>query len=645
MSTQIPGLSHIPGLPPENRDLSPHTGWTREHWTAVAAHLLLSVRPHTSPGHARVELPGPNSSYGPDSDALEGFARTFVLAAILVAGERGHDPHGFLDRYRAGLVAGTDPHGPEYWPRPDRVAQAKVEAASIAFGLMLTRPWLWDRMAPAEQARVVDWLATVVGESYPPINWVWFQIVVEEFLRSAGGPWAPADLASGLAVHASLRRENGWLSDGRERSYDHYCGWALHFYPLAWAHFAQEGPEPALLDRWRSDLRRYLHDHVHLIGADGAPLFQGRSLTYRMASAAPLWMGAWSGAGDLDPGLTRRAASGILRHFTDRGAPDADGLLTLGWHAAWPGMRQSYSGAGSPYWAAKGFFGLLLPADHPVWTSPERPLPVEESDFRRTVVSPGWTVSGTVDDGVVRVFNHGTDHGTEGEAATDSPLYARLGYSTATAPPLVGETLDSPLDNSVVVLDERGRATHRTGFTALGVTDDGVAAVGRSRWRAHWVEPQDQGGHDHGSGRPGAVRPGPLIEAWSVVRGADEVRVVRVGHQDDPSADGPGVELRVGGWPVPEGEGMTSTVRVLAGGEGGVETGSERLEDVTPLSPATVVPWARARVAAGNVLVCLVRFTGRTEEGASQREFPYARITGSEVLLTWPDGAVSEIAL
>lgn len=38
-------------------------------------------------------------------------------------------------------------------------------------------------------------------------------------------------------------------------------------------------------------------------------------------------------------------------------------------------------------------------------------------------------------------------------------------------------------------------------------------------------------------------------------------------------------------------------------------------------------------------------FSGASQTGAGEREFPYARISGSEVGLTWPDGAVSEIAL
>ena len=77
-------------------------------------------------------------------------------------------------------------------------------------------------------------------------------------------------------------------------------------------------------------------------------------------------------------------------------------------------MRQSYSGAGSPYWAAKGMLGLALPADHRVWTAVEEPLPVEAGDTQRLIAAPGWQVNGTAADGVVRIRNHGTDHANAG---------------------------------------------------------------------------------------------------------------------------------------------------------------------------------------------------------------------------------------
>ncbi|MFE9313277.1 DUF2264 domain-containing protein, partial [Streptomyces sp. NPDC006706] len=124
----------------EDRVRSPYTGWTRDHWTSLADRMLAALEPYRSPAGARVALPGPTSMYGTDSDGLEGFARTFLLAGFRIAGEHGADPGGLLDRYARGLAAGTDPRSPEAWPRPDKLGQAKVEAASIALVLQLTRP-------------------------------------------------------------------------------------------------------------------------------------------------------------------------------------------------------------------------------------------------------------------------------------------------------------------------------------------------------------------------------------------------------------------------------------------------------------------------------------------------------------------------
>ncbi|MET7280594.1 DUF2264 domain-containing protein [Kribbella sp. NPDC005582] len=516
---------------------APFTGLTRDSWAAVADQLLLSVRGWASPDHARIDLPGQQSAYGPDSDSLEAFARSFLLAAIRLKGEDGKDPHDLAEWYAAGLRAGTDPASPHAWPRPDQLGQAKVEACSIALGLHLSRPWLWDRLDDRDRSNIVAWLATVVGEQYPPINWVWFQIVVETFLKSVGGPWSPADIESGLAVHESLYRADGWYADGPERAFDHYNGWALHVYPLLWASMDPSLSGAAVQAAWRDRLSAFLDSTVHLIGGNGSPLVQGRSLTYRFAAAAPLWMGAITGATSQSPGVLRRASSGILKHFLDRGVPDQRGLLTLGWYDEWPGIAQSYSGPGSPYWAVKGMLGLMLPADHPVWVAAEEPLPVEESDFTVELSVPGWQVSGTRSDGIVRVVNHGTDHSVPGDSRADSPLYARLGYSTHTMPPLSSPYWAQPLENSVSLVHPSLGLSHRNGFTTVG-SGSSIASV-------HWVRTSDDHGPEHGSGRGGAVVAGPPIAMASAVRGSHEVRLARI---DGPVE--PGWLLEMSGWPL-----------------------------------------------------------------------------------------------
>ncbi|WP_226654233.1 DUF2264 domain-containing protein [Leifsonia sp. LS1] len=627
-------------LPPEDRSLSPLTGWTRDHWAAVADHLLLSLRPYFTSTRSRVQLPGIVSSHGTDSDGLEGFARSFLLYAFRTRGEAGVDPLGLTEWYRDGLVAGTDPAGPERWPLPSTVGQAKVEAASIALGLQLTRPWLWDTLDAAEQRNVVAWLADAPAGWYPDNNWLWFRITVETFLASVGGPHDPARIAADLATIESYYRADGWYADGSTRAFDYYCGWAMHLYPLLWT--ASAGADAfgarALEPVFRSRLTDFLDDHAALIGADGMPVLQGRSLIYRFAVAAPLWMGAITGATRVPMGTLRRGASGMLRAFLDRGAVDARGLLSVGLLGEWPAMAQSYSGSGSPYWAAKGFLGLALPADHEVWTAVEEPLPVERGDVRRVVRAAGWIVSGTAADGVVRVINHGTDHGHPGEHTADSPLYARLGYSSASLPPLVGATVTAPVDNTVGAVDAEGRSTNRSGFARGVIGDDGVAAFATSIARTHWVD-GDDGGPDHGSGRTGRVTEGPTLVTGSLVRGAWEVRVIR--RVADERKDSP-VRLRVSGWPVSDATPAVARLVPLLG-DATISTHTE--PDTSPLG-RTSVEWAEFHGVAVDDVIGVATAVGR----AALPDAPALRVLHSvegdpSAEVTWPDGAVSVLPL
>lgn len=109
----------LPGLPREDRVLSPYTGYTRAHWEAVADGLLRAAWRWATPQGALLDLPGPPSASGVRSDGLEGYARTFLAAAFRVSGAGGEDPYGWLDRYADGLAAGTRTPGrddAESWP-------------------------------------------------------------------------------------------------------------------------------------------------------------------------------------------------------------------------------------------------------------------------------------------------------------------------------------------------------------------------------------------------------------------------------------------------------------------------------------------------------------------------------------------------
>nr|WP_269328288.1 DUF2264 domain-containing protein [Kineosporia mesophila] len=574
----------------EDRDLSPFTGWTRRSWALLADEMLLSVRPFLTPARAGIDLPGPPGRNGHRVDLLEGFARTFLAAGFRIAGERGSDPHGFLGQYAQGLAAGVDPASPERWVRLDEHGQAKVEAASIALVLHLTRPWLWDGLPERTREQTVTWLSGAVGAQYPANNWAWFRIVVNQFLKEVGGPWSPDDLDADLAFTDSLVREHGWSSDGTTRAFDHYAGWALQLYPLLWSELA--AGDPAADARRGAYVQRadqFLEDAVGLVGADGSPLLQGRSLTYRFAAAAPFWAGARARVPSSAPGLLRRAASGMARHFVEAGAPDERGLLSLGWHSPWPRIAQTYSGPASPYWASKAFLGLSLPAGHPAWTAPEEPLPVEKDDTAFVVAAAGWLVAGRRHDGTVRVVNHGTDHARPGDLLTDAPWYARLAYSTATAPVISRPDERVLPDQSVVLVDRDGHPTSRTGFDRGRIqTLPGGTLYGSSSWRASWIDP-DPPAHDHGAGRPGTARPGPRLSVASLVHGDWEVRTVRLlDDPDDPRHPGQEATLRLSGWAVAQDR--PSRLVVL---EGLDTTGDTTALDATPFDALTHVPWAQ----------------------------------------------------
>ncbi|MFJ4189209.1 DUF2264 domain-containing protein [Kitasatospora sp. NPDC089509] len=625
-------------LPPEDRRTSPYTGWTRSHWEAAADGLLAAVRPYASPGQGLIHLPGPRPSIsGPRSDGLEGYARTFLLAALRVAGADGADPHGLLERYAAGLDAGTRyptlerelaDGDPESWGAVTDRSQPMVEAASIALALRLTRPWLWDRLDDAVRQHAGHWLAGALRHTPVDNNWWLFPLTVGGFLAEVGieTEAARAAVDRGLDRIDRWYLGDGWYTDGRPRAFDHYNGWALHLYPVLHAHLSRDR---ALLARYGARLEAHLTGYARLFGADGAPVHQGRSLTYRFAAAAPLWAGALTGHTPLSPGTTRRLASGTLRHFLDRGAVTPDGLLPLGWYGAYPPLVQEYSGPASPYWASKGFLGLLLPADHPVWTATEEPGPAERADAVVPLPQPGWLVQSTAADGLVRLHNHGSDDQPADQVHADDPLYARLAHSTATAP-----VHDGPADNHFGLV-VAGRPTERGRIRPLGTGPGWAASAHRPR----------------SGGQP---LTGVGITSLTLTRGHHEVRAHLVAGAE------PGSVVREAGWAVAGAgveagtERLTARVRAdgrlsaeLGGAHGYTRASVEPVPGGTAFGPAAAVPVLTGATGEGASLFVSVGRLAAVAVAIDEQPRLRAEPTrdGHRLTVAWPDGSVQRAEL
>ena len=629
--------------------------YDRLWWTDLADRLLASLRPYASENNARITPPGAEGGYGNAIDGLEGFARSLMIAGFRIAGERGEGVDELIEFYASGIAAGVDPDSPDRWVRPHEHAQAKVECASIALVLDLTRPWIWENFSDRTKAQVIDYLGELVGDdTFPRNNWLWFRIVTETFLRSVGGPWSMEDIESDLALHDSFLRSDGWISDGDERSFDFYTGWALHLYPALWPHM--QGATELAAGRREADaarLDRYLLDARKLVGSDGSPLIQGRSLIYRFAAAAPFWAGVLSEVPSTSSGALRYSAGKIVDHFLTNGVPDENGVLNMGWHREWRQLAQSYSGPGSPYWAAKGLLGIMFPSDHPVWNTPAEALPVEQGDFLTAIKAPGWIASGTVADGIVRVTNHGTDHALPGAVSGDSPLYARIGYSTETSPLLDKLAWERPLEQSVAIVDQIGRATHRAGLQTLDVRIDGEVGVAGSTWLAHLVA-NDRPQNVHGSGISGQSTPVGELTLWSLVRGAWEVRLARVDALES-EVDATRLALRIGGWPLAA---ATRDEITTIGASIKTQQLSSRLlpvlgqadedisikSDASPLGSVAVTPLLTFGISVGSWVGALVELTREATDST-------CKVTCQEdtdvltVEVVWPDGLTTSTQL
>lgn len=614
---------------------------SRAELAKYADDILAGVLPHATDGKGQIRLPGAYSNFGPDIDGLEGFTRTFMTAGFKVAGDGGHDPHGYLQHYAQGLDAGSNPDAPDQWVPLAEHTQTRVEAATLSLMLDITRPWLWDQLDSDVQQRVIGYLAPAATQDlyYAHNNWVWFRIITNTFLRSVGGPCNEQSILVDLAQHDLFCRENGWICDGEKRSYDHYLGWAMHTYPTLWAGMTGADDFAATRrDEDRHRLEQFLPHAAAMVGGDGAPMFQGRSLIYRFATAAPFWIGALAQVKSVVPGQLRASALGIINHFRDHGVPDSNGLLNVGWFDEYFPLAQEYSGTGSPYWASKGFLGLLLPEEHPVWSAPDEPLAVSSRDQIHAFPPPGWIISSTQADGVVRMINHGTDRAVAGSQLADDPFYARFGYSTATSPLLDENARANPLDQAVCLVDEDGNASHRSGFDMINChveqTEAGDIGVASSVAADRWVTGDE-------------AEPAGVITTVSLVRGGTEVRLARATRLSGKVAG-----LRMGGWAVssdaPDRTNITngvqasterlhSSVTILTGA---AMAGIDVREGATPLGKTAATPFLQFPIEDQQWVAAAIHLSGEPITDKIS-----LGLRDDTVAVIWPDGTRSVVVL
>jgi len=637
---------HSLALPHDDRVRSPHTGWCRAHWEAVADHVLAAVGAQTSPAGALVRTsPQQSTTVG-----LEGFARAALLAAFRAAG----DPNPSV---RAPLVAwlgraldvGTRPDHPEAWPRPSDNHQAIVEAAWVAIALWETRTLVWDGLDKGVRSRVLGWLECTHGKAVPPNNWLLYPVIVDAFLQSADYRVDRAANERALRKVDALYHDDGWYSDGPGTNFGHYSAWGVQLLLAYWTRMTGGDEFPRGSYAVKQRLRTFLAEYVHLIGTDGAPVVHGRSPIYRCAVVAPFWLGSMLDATPFAPGETRWIASSVLRHFADRGAFGL-GIPPLGWYGEFRPLADAYSTPVSALLTSLAFVGLLLPANDRHWTDREVTV---APDGATTLRVPGMLClrDGS---GIVQVASHGQPARTlVGHAG-----YRKIGYSNRTAP-CTGALGDRDLDGQVSVVTGGGDTLVRRDVRLLGA-GDGYAS---SAWApaAPQTVPRGQSATARIARRIVGRLQGPRprrgrddrVEVASLAVAGVEVRISHLWTFDGGFLLDGGLALsasaaptiRMGdGWCIASSDDL---VHAVIGLHGWLAAGVESAADVSPFGAFTAVPFIRGQLADPEALLVTahVLTTSPVEPSAVRRSIGVEVVGTRTVVVTSPDACEHVIKL
>lgn len=347
--------------------------------------LVEPIVPNMSAGHARARLGSFGAAFEQRVAELEGYARPLwgIVPLVLGGGRFDH-----LAEWADGLASGTDPEHPEYWGPCGPTDQRMVEMAAIGVALALIPERFWDPLTGRQRDHVIEWLRGVERSDPVPNNWQFFRLLTQLGLERVGAGIDRDAQQRSIELIESYYRGDGWYVDGVFANADYYVPFAFHTYGLLIA--ASGLGDRSAAERYLERAHQFAPDFRHWFADDGGAVPFGRSLTYRFAQGS-FW-GALALADE--EALPWADVKGLslrhLRWWSQWPISDRDGVLSIGYGYDNRRMGESYSSAGSPYWAMKAFLMLAAAADHPFWTSDEAPLPPADV---ATMEQPGMVMS------------------------------------------------------------------------------------------------------------------------------------------------------------------------------------------------------------------------------------------------------------
>ena len=361
---------------------------TKEEWQECLLSILEPLKAKFSADSARIVLDGGGTTYPQRVIELEAFARPlWGLVPFWYGG--GHEPF-FEKQYLEGLIAGPDPQSPGFWGDCSDYDQRFVEMAPIAFGLMAVPDILWNPLPEDAKDRLASWLYQINDHEMSRCNWYFFRIIVNTALKAIGKPYSQPRLESDSAFIESCYIGNGWYKDGVSGRTDYYSAFAMHYYPLLLAAFADRE-----WDTTKARASLFADDFIYWFAETGEAIPYGRSLTYRFAQSA-FWSAFAFLADDPKIGICKGIIEKNIRYWLGKDIFDSN-ILSVGYGYPNLTMAERYNAPGSPYWSLKAFLFLALPDNHTFWKAESLPLPhlqpLKNELGRRLIQHRGWDVT------------------------------------------------------------------------------------------------------------------------------------------------------------------------------------------------------------------------------------------------------------
>jgi hypothetical protein len=419
----------------EDAQLSPYTGYTREHWIEIAQKIIGGILPYFSSESGMPELvgdPGETGHFAQLFDvggSKEAFDRSLFLVAVYTAATGSDRVPGYkgsiTEPYLREVRRGTDPQSEHYWgdhPTYD------VFGTNLAMGIQLSPQFFWDPLDESTRANVLSYFKDLAHtQAYDCNHWQFHQIAVP-LLDKHGVDSNREFLTSMFERLMNWHRGDGWFIDGGNCSFDLYNFWAFQLYNNALTRFdpgwkKQFGPMVA------KTTAKFLESYPFFFGRDGGHIAWGRSTTYRFAAVAPVGWSVWNGTSTLPAGQARRIASGNLKYFWEHGALSERGLLEPGFWGPNTAIAEPYIDRGAPYWALQGLISLIIPADDPFWTEPEQPIPADGAGGRKALPGARMSVKVSPVDGEARLYPVGQPFSHWGTWQRGEK-YCQLAYSS-----------------------------------------------------------------------------------------------------------------------------------------------------------------------------------------------------------------------